>query len=317
MFSGIQPTGAKHLGNYLGAVKPFCRLQTPDSLFMIADLHAMTVQFDPKVLRQKTLDTAAFLLACGVENVFRQSDVAFHTELSVLLSNVASFGDLTRMHQFQTKAQAQRELVSVGLFAYPVLQAADILLYKPKEVLVGEDQKQHINLTRTIAKDFQRRFGSALEVPKASEISIKIQDLQDPSIKMSTSNPNHSGVVLMSDSKKQTEQKFKRAQTDALASIKYTDLQPGVSNLIEILALVRGQTIEQTEQSFDHNQYGQLKQEVARAVCDELEPIRAKSLEIAKDPDYVLAKLKATKQKAIAVAEPNMQAVRNALGIGS
>src|SRR5436305_7386813 len=222
IFSGIQPTGQKHLGNYIGATTQYVASQERgEGIFCIVDLHAITVPFDPAELRGRTYDTAAILLAAGLDparcTLFRQSDVPEHTELTWLLSSVTELGRLQRMHQFRDKSVAQRELVSAGLLLYPVLQAADVLAYRADEVPVGEDQREHVELMRDVAKRFNARFGETLVVPEARipRVGARIMDLQDPTRKMSTTAPSEEGTVYVLDDAGAIEKKIKRAVTDS------------------------------------------------------------------------------------------------------
>src|SRR3982075_2454199 len=251
IFSGIQPTGRKHLGNYIGAIVQYVAGQDRgEAIYCIVDLHAITVPFDPADLRERLYDTTAILLAAGLDPerciLFRQSDVREHTELTWLLSSVTSFGDLNRMTQFKEKAGSQRELVSAGLFFYPVLQAADVLAYKADEVPVGDDQRQHIELMRDIAERFNARFGETLVVPehRIPAVGARIMDLQFPERKMSTTGGSEQGTVLVLDEPKTVVKKIRSAVTDSGSEVARGPDKAGISNLIEILAAVRGTTPE-------------------------------------------------------------------------
>src|SRR6266446_380233 len=251
IFSGIQPTGQKHLGNYVGAIVQYVASQERgEGIFCIVDLHAITVPFDPAELRERLYDTLAILLAAGLDptrcTLFRQSDVHEHTELTWLLSTVTELGRLQRMHQFRDKSLAQRELVSAGLLLYPVLQAADVLAYRADEVPVGEDQREHLELMRDVARRFNARYGDGedvLVVPehRIPEVGARIMDLQDPTKKMSTSGAGEQGTVYVLDEPKAIEKKLKSAVTDSGSEVRLDPVEkPGISNLIEILAAVRG-----------------------------------------------------------------------------
>ena len=251
IFSGIQPTGRKHLGNYIGAITQYVAGQERgEAIFCIVDLHAITVAYDPAELRRAVYDLTALLLAAGLDPerciLFRQGDVQEHTELCWLLSSVTELGRLQRMHQFRDKSITQRELVSAGLFNYPVLQAADVLAYRAHEVPVGEDQRQHIELMRDVARRFNARFGAGEEVlvvpeHRIPDVGARIMDLQDPTRKMSTTGGSAQGTVYVLDDAKAIEKKFKSAVTDSGSEVRRAPDKPGVSNLIEILAAVRGQ----------------------------------------------------------------------------
>ncbi|HEX6714539.1 MAG TPA: tryptophan--tRNA ligase, partial [Thermoleophilaceae bacterium] len=245
IFSGIQPTGRKHLGNYIGAIRQYVEGQDrgDPAIYCIVDLHAVTVPYEPAALRASVLDTTAMLLAAGLDPgrciLFRQGDVHEHTELCWLLTSVTAHGELNRMTQFKEKSAKQRDLVSAGLFLYPVLQAADVLAYRAHEVPVGEDQRQHIELMRNVAIRFNERFGKTLVVPehRIPEIGARIMDLQSPGDKMSTTAPSDAGTVLVLDDEKSITKKVKSAVTDSGSEVRVADDKPGISNLIEILAV--------------------------------------------------------------------------------
>ena len=281
IFSGIQPTGRKHLGNYIGAIVQYVAGQERgEAIYCIVDLHATTVAFDPAELRELTYDTAAILLAAGLDPerciLFRQSDVHEHAELAWLLTSVTAYGDLQRMTQFKDKSAKQRELVTAGLFFYPVLMAADVLAYRTDEVPVGEDQRQHVELMRDIALRFNSRFGEQFVVPEAwiPEVGARIMDLQDPTSKMSTTSSSGEGMVFVLDEPAQIERKFKRAVTDSGRGVRRGADKPGISNLIDVLAAVRAVAPEQVEREFADAGYGDFKAAVAAAVTEYLAPVR-------------------------------------------
>src|SRR3954464_3060151 len=257
IFSGIQPTGRKHLGNYIGAITQYVAGQDRgEAIYCIVDLHATTVAYEPSELRERVLDTTAILIAAGLDPqrclLFRQGDVQEHGELCWLLSSVTAVGELNRMHQFRDKSTAQRELVSAGLLFYPVLMAADVLAYRAHEVPVGEDQREHLELMRDIARRFNSRFGEEiLVVPeqRSPAVGARIMDLQYPDRKMSTTGGSEEGTVYVLDDPKAIEKKIKRAVTDAddPPRIVRSPEKPGVSNLIDILAVARGVTPEDIE----------------------------------------------------------------------
>jgi tryptophanyl-tRNA synthetase len=281
IFSGIQPTGRKHLGNYIGAITQYVAGQERgEAIYCIVDLHAITVAYESAVLRESVYDTAATLLAAGLDPdrciFFRQSDVHEHTELTWLLSSVTAFGDLNRMHQFKDKSAAQRELVSAGLFFYPVLMAADVLAYRATDVPVGDDQRQHVELMRDIAERFNTRFGQRLVVPEVRipEVGARIMDLQFPDRKMSTTGGSPQGTVYVLDEPNTVTKKVRSAVTDSGTDVVRAPDKAGISNLIEIMAAVRGTEPEDVEREFDGQGYEQRLERV-------LEDGAAKAREIA------------------------------------
>src|SRR5215218_7331053 len=291
IFSGIQPTGRKHLGNYIGAIVQYVAGQErgDPAIYCIVDLHAVTVDYDPAVLRERVYDTTAILLAAGLDPerciLFRQGDVQEHAELSWLLASVTPIGGLNRIHQFRDKSVAQRELVSAGLLFYPVLQAADVLVYRADEVPVGDDQREHLELMRDIARRFNSRFGETLVVPehRIPEVGARIMDLQDPTKKMSTTSEAESGRIHVLDDPKVVTKKIKSAVTDSGSDVRRAPDKPGVSNLIEILSVVQERSPESVEQEFDGQGYGAFKGAVADAVVDYLTPVRERYHELRGD----------------------------------
>jgi tryptophanyl-tRNA synthetase len=323
IFSGIQPTGRKHLGNYIGAITQYVAGQDRgEAIYCIVDLHAITVPFDPADLRERLYDTTAILLAAGLDPdrciLFRQSDVREHTELTWLLSSVTSFGDLNRMTQFKEKAGAQRELVSAGLFFYPVLQAADVLAYKADEVPVGDDQRQHIELMRDIAERFNARFGDMLVVPehRIPAVGARIMDLQAPDRKMATTGGTEQGTVYVLDEPKTIEKKFKSAVTDSGTEVRRGPGKEGISNLIEIMAAVRGASPEDIEAEYAESGYGTFKAAVAEDVADYLAPVRVRYHEIRPDQAALEATLAAGAEKARAISSGTVAEVRERMGVG-
>ncbi|MEO9175531.1 MAG: tryptophan--tRNA ligase, partial [Gaiellales bacterium] len=319
IFSGIQPTGRKHLGNYIGAIEHYVSGQDRgEAIYCIVDLHALTVAFEPAELRARLYDTMAILLAAGVDPtrciLFRQSDVPEHTELTWLLTAVTAHGDLNRMTQFREKSAAQRELVTAGLFLYPVLMAADVLAYRANDVPVGDDQRQHIELTRDIAIRFNARFGDVLVVPehRIPAVGARIMDLQEPTKKMSTSNASVDGTVYVLDEPAAIEKKFKRAMTDSGSEIRRTPEKPGVANLIEIFAAVRGVTSADIEREFATARYGEFKGAVAAAVIDYLAPVQQRYEALRADEAGLEATLAAGAEQARAIAAPTVADVRAA-----
>lgn len=325
IFSGIQPTGSKHLGNYIGAISQYVDLQQEGdpAIYCVVDLHATTVAYDPAELRERLYDTTAILLASGLDPerciLFRQSDVAEHSELTWLLAATAtSHGDLNRMHQFKEKSVKQRELVSAGLFFYPVLMAADILAYNTDLVPVGDDQRQHIELAREIATRFNGRFGETFTVPdwRIPEVGARIMDLQDPQNKMSTTADSPAGTVFVLDEPKSIEKKFKSAVTDSGSEVRSADDKPGISNLIEILAFVTGGSVEQVERDFAGQQYGAFKSAVAEAVVEYLRPMQERYAALRPDTLALEAALAAGAAKASAIAAPVVANARQLMGLG-
>jgi tryptophanyl-tRNA synthetase len=323
IFSGIQPTGRKHLGNYIGAITQYVAGQDRgEAIYCVVDLHAITVAYEPEGLRESVYDTAATLLAAGLDPdrciFFRQSDVREHAELCWLLAGVTSFGDLNRMTQFKEKAAAQRELVSAGLFIYPVLQAADVLAYRATEVPVGEDQRQHIELMRDVAERFNSRFGETLLAPEicVPEVGARIMDLQFPERKMSTTGGTEQGTVYVLDQPAAVTKKIKSAVTDSGSEVRRGVEKPGISNLIDVLAAVRGATPEQVESEFDGSGYGVFKQAVADAVVGYLAPIRERYGKLRADEDQLEQILAKGAEKARAIASETVHDVRLAMGVG-
>jgi tryptophanyl-tRNA synthetase len=323
IFSGIQPTGTKHLGNYIGAILQYVDGQDRgEAIYCIVDLHAVTVRYEPAELPGYVLDAAAVLMAAGVDPercvLFRQSDVREHTELCWLLGTQTAYGDLTRMHQFKDKSAHQRELVSAGLFFYPVLQAADILLYRTDEVPVGEDQRQHIELARDIAQRFNERFGETLVVPniRIPEVGARIMDLQSPDVKMSTTASSDQGLVLLLDDDRTIEKKVKSAVTDSGSEVVRAPDKRGISNLIEIMAVATGRSPEDVERDFQGAGYGQFKSAVAEALVEFIAPVRERYNELRPDESRLESLLEEGAERARAIAVDTMEDVRERMGIG-
>lgn len=327
IFSGIQPTGTKHLGNYIGAIQQYVAGQDRgEALYCIVDLHAITVSYDPQDLRRSLYDLTAMLIAAGLDParcmLFRQSDVPQHTELCWLLCSVTELGRLQRMHQFRDKSVAQRELVSAGLLVYPVLQAADVLAYRAHEVPVGEDQREHLELMRDVARRFNQRFGDGEEVlvvpeHRIPEIGARIMDLQDPTRKMSTTSNSVEGTVYVLDEPEAIAKKFRRAVTDSGSQIVRSPEKPGVSNLIEILAVARHVGPEQVEADMaDARGYGDLKVATAEAVSEMLAPVRERYGELRADERGLEAILQEGAQRAIEIAAGTLADVRDCMGLG-
>jgi tryptophanyl-tRNA synthetase len=324
IFSGIQPTGRKHLGNYIGGITQYVAGQErgDPAIYCIVDLHSVTVDYDPRELRERGYDLEAILIAAGLDPercvLFRQSDVPEHPELSWLLSAVTPLGELQRMHQFRDKSVAQRELVSAGLLFYPVLMAADVLAYRAHEVPVGEDQREHVELMRDVADRFNRRFGETLVVPEAKipTVGARIRDLQDPSRKMSTTGSSEQGTVYVLDEPDAIMKKFKRAVTDSGTDIVRAPDKPGISNLIELLAVIRGVPAEQIEAEFADSRYGDFKVAVGEAVVEYLTPVRERYHELRGDEAELERILAAGAERARAMASETVADVREVMGVG-
>ncbi len=322
VLSGIQPSGDPHLGNYVGALRRWADQQHEvDGFYCIVDLHAVTVPHDRTELRGRTLQMATTLFAAGLDpeiaTVFVQSHVHEHPELAWLLNCIASMGELGRMVQWKEKSQGHGDSVSVGLFDYPVLQAADILLYQADEVPVGDDQRQHIELTRDLAQRFNHRFGDVFTLPKATTpaAGARIMDLQNPQSKMSKSAESDKGTVLLLDPPERIEKKVKSAVTDSGTEIRYDrDAKAGVSNLLELMSVVTGRSIEQLEGDFAGAMYGELKKAVAEAVVEYLRPFQQRYEELASDPGAVQAMLATGAAKAQQVAAGTIGAAKEAMG---
>jgi tryptophanyl-tRNA synthetase len=327
IFSGIQPTGRKHLGNYIGAIAQYVSGQDRgEGIFCIVDLHALTVSYDPAELRERFYDTTAILLAAGLDPerciLFRQSDVREHTELTWLLSSVTELGRLERMHQFRDKSVAQRELVSAGLLFYPVLMAADVLAYRAHEVPVGEDQREHVELMRDVARRFNARFGAEEEVLVVPELKIpsvgaRIMDLQDPTRKMSTTGGSEQGTIYVLDEPKAVEKKLKSAVTDSGSEVRRAADKQGIGNLIEILAAVRGVEPAAIEAEFAEARYGEFKVAVAEAVVEYLTPVRERYETLRGDEGQIEAILEQGASRARAIAAETLADVRERMGVGA
>jgi tryptophanyl-tRNA synthetase len=328
IFSGIQPTGRKHLGNYIGAIRQYVEGQDrgDPAIYCIVDLHATTVAYEPAALRERLYDTTAILLAAGLDPerciLFRQGDVMEHTELCWLLCSVTALGELNRMHQFRDKSVAQRELVSAGLLFYPVLQAADVLAYRAHEVPVGEDQREHLELMRDVARRFNARFGEdLLVVPehRIPEVGARIMDLQEPTRKMSTTGGTPEGTLYVLDEPKAIEKKLKRAVTDSEdpPRIACGPDKPGVSNLVDIIAAARGVTPDVVvAEMASARGYGDLKAAAIEAVRGMLDPVRERYADLRADEDRLEAVLADGAEKARAIAGATLADVREAMGVG-
>lgn len=322
MLSCIQPTGQVHLGNYLGALRNWVSGQHAGDVFHgIVDLHALTVTETPGTLGANTLDLAAMLFAVGLDpnvaTVFVQSHVPEHTQLSWIMECTVSFGELSRMTQFKDKsAKKEADFVSAGLFTYPALQAADILLYDAQEVPVGDDQRQHIEITRDIALRFNHRFGETFVIPKAvtPAAGARVMDLLHPTNKMSKSTDTDAGIIFLTDSPADIEKKFKRAVTDSDNVVAYDrEKKPGVSNLLDILSVASGTPVATLVGQY--TQYGKLKTETGAAVIAMIEPIRSRYLELKNDPAELSRLLRIGADRAQAVASSTLARAYRAIGL--
>jgi tryptophanyl-tRNA synthetase len=308
ILSGIQPTGDKHLGNYLGAIRRWVAQQDEaDCFYFIVDLHAITMPQDPDELRESTLNLAALLIACGIDpdrsTLFVQSHVPEHSQLSWVLECMTPYGDLRRMPQYREKS-AKAEGFGVGLLTYPVLQAADILLYQADAVPVGEDQRQHLELARDLAQRFNNRFGETFVVPEGTypEIGAKIMDVQDPTSRMSTSADSDTGILRLLEAPDSLRKKIRAAVTDSGREVVRSPEKPGVTNLIEILAVATGESPEAIEARYDAQGYGAFKADVAEAVVELVTPIQTRYAELRSDPAELRALLAKGAAKATAIA---------------
>jgi tryptophanyl-tRNA synthetase len=321
VFSGIQPTGRKTLGNYSGGLRQYVATQEEgDAFFCIVDLHSITVEYDPADLRESTLDLAALLFASGLDEqrstVFCQSHVTAHAEAAWLLSAVTSYGQLGRMTQFKEKSEG-REFVSAGLFTYPVLMAGDILLYQTDIVPIGDDQRQHLELSRDIAERFNYRFGETFRVPEGVYPAVggRIMDLQEPTKKMSTTLSTEQGAVYVTDSPDAIRKKFRSAVTDSERDVRYEPTEkPGISNLLEIMSVATGEEIPTLEQRFADAGYGDFKSAVGESVVELLTPLRERYEALRADERELQRLLAVGAEKARRAAEPTLEAMYDRMG---
>ena len=321
VFSGIQPSGHLHIGNYLGSIRNWVRdLDSRDNIFCVVDQHAITVDYDPSELRANVRELVGLYLACGLDpdkcNLFVQSHIPEHTELAWLLTCVTPMGWLERMTQFKDKVGSKRERVGTGLFTYPTLMAADILLYQSHEVPVGDDQKQHVELTRDIAERFNHKFGEVFVVPEPviPEVGARIMGFDDPTVKMSKSaEGQHHSVALLDDPKK-ARKTIMRAVTDSGRDIVFDPERAGLYNLLSVYQALTGQSREEIATHFDGKGYGDLKKEVAEAVIAEIEPIQARYRELTADPSHIDGVLAQSVANLRPIVDQTMDAVRRAMG---
>lgn len=321
IFSGIQPSGIVQLGNYIGAIRNWVRLQDEyENLFCAVDMHAITVPQEPDALRKNTLEMIAYYLACGIDPnkslLFVQSHIPEHAELNWALCTITGMGELSRMTQYKDKSAKMKGAVNAGLFNYPVLMAADILLYDTALVPVGDDQKQHVELARDLAIRFNGRYGKTFTVPEEyiSKQGARIMSLADPAVKMSKSDPNPAAYIALSDDKDTIIKKFKRAVTDSDNTIRAAAEKPGVTNLLNIYSEIKGMTVAAAEKEFSGLGYGAFKEAVGNATADLVVPIRARQQEILKDTAYLKKIITTGAEKAAAIARPKLEEVYGKIG---
>ena len=321
IFSGIQPSGELTLGNYIGALKNWVKLQDEyDCYYCIVDMHAITVRQEPKDLRRRTLEVLAIYIAAGIDpdknTIFIQSHVPAHAEAGWLLNCNTYMGELSRMTQFKDKSQKYGNNIIAGLFNYPVLMAGDILLYQTDLVPVGVDQKQHLELARDIAERFNHAYSPTFKVPEPyiPKEGAKIMDLQEPTKKMSKSSENPNSYIFIMDPPEVIRKKISRAVTDSLGIVKYSDDQPGVKNLMTILSIFTGKSIEEIEKQYEGQGYAQFKKDVAEAIVEELEPIQKKVKELTDNKEYLESIYKKGAEKANYVATKTLRKMQKKIG---
>ena len=321
VFSGVQPSGGLTIGNYIGAIKNWISLQDEyDCYYSIVDLHAITVPQVPKDLRKNTLEVLAVYLACGLEpeksTIFIQSHVSAHAELTWVLNTISYMGQLSRMTQFKEKSRKSEENLNAGLFTYPVLMAADILLYQADLVPVGDDQKQHLELARDLAERFNNRYSYTFKVPEPliKKEGARIMSLQDPESKMSKSDENENAYILILDKPDAIRRKVKRAVTDSIGEIKYNDQQLGVKNLLTIYSAFSGHSIEEIENKYEGVGYGKFKEDLAEIIIEELRPIQEKFDDLMKNKDYLERVYKEGAERASYIANKTLRKVYRKVG---
>lgn len=321
IFSAVQPSGELTLGNYLGAIKNWVGMQESfDCIFALADLHTITVKQDPEVFRKRATELYAMFLAFGIDPekslFFIQSQVHTHSELGWILNCFTQFGELSRMTQFKDKSKKYAENINAGLFCYPSLMAADILLYGTHLVPVGADQKQHVELTRNIAQRFNGIYGDTFVLPEPfiPKVGARVMSLQDPSKKMSKSDTNPNGCILIMDSPDNIIKKFKRAVTDSNSQVKYRDERTGVDNLMSIYSALTQKTFDEIENEFSGKGYGDFKTAVATAVVDVLKPVQEKIAYYIKNKDYLESCYKKSAEKALEISEKTLKTVKEKIG---
>ncbi|MCG7532601.1 tryptophan--tRNA ligase [Psychrobium sp. MM17-31] len=325
VLSGIQPSGGLTIGNYIGAINQWLPMQeNNDCFFMLADLHTITVRQDPEVMRERVLECLAMYIACGLDpkksTIFTQSQVPEHAQLGWILNCYAQMGELNRMTQFKDKSSRHSQNVNVGLFGYPVLQAADILLYQADKVPVGEDQKQHLELTRDIATRFNNLYGEVFKLPDPyiAKVGARVMSLQDPLKKMSKSDDNANNFIMLLDEPKKIEKKLKRAVTDSDEQARiYFDNEekPGVSNLLTLMSCMTGRSIDEIVPEYEDKMYGHLKKDTAEAVLSVIEPLQQRYFELRKDEGELLNIMKDAAERASEKASQTLDKAKDALGL--
>jgi tryptophanyl-tRNA synthetase len=320
IFSGIQPTGDKHLGNLIGGFRQYAATQEQgEGFFCIVDLHSITVEYDPEDFRERTLDLAAILFATGLDpersTVFAQSHVPAHAEAAWLLGSVTSYGQLGRMTQFKDKSD-RHEFISSGLYTYPVLMAGDILLYQTDIVPIGDDQRQHLELTRDVAARFNSRFGETFKLPEGvyPKVGARIMDLQDPERKMSTTIGTPQGTLRLLDEPDTIRKKFRSAVTDSGSEVRRAPDKPGVTNLIDILSSLTGEPAEAIETRYEGSGYGQFKTDVGEAVVEVVAPIQERYAELRADPAELQRLLARGAEKARKTSDPTLEQIFDRMG---
>ena len=323
IFSGVQPSGNLTIGNYLGAIRNWIPMQDEfECLYCVVDLHTLTVRQNPAELRQRSLNLLALYMACGLDPqkciLFLQSHVSAHSELAWILNCYTYMGELNRMTQFKDKSAKHADNINAGLFTYPVLMAADILLYQTELVPIGQDQKQHLEIARDIAERFNNVYGDTFTIPEPyiPEIGAKIMSLQEPEKKMSKSDENENAYVFILDKEDAILRKFKRAVTDSEREIRYDEVnKPGVSNLISIYSAVTGKTFSDIEKEFDGRSYGDLKEVVGQSVAEMLRPVQQKYNDLTANKDYLNSILKENSEKAAYMARKTLSKVQRKIGL--
>jgi len=323
VFSGIQPTGNIHIGNYLGAIRPWVQGQTDsDNIFCIVDLHAITVYQNPKVLKEKIMEVASILLAAGIDPklsvLFIQSHISAHSELTWILNCLIPTGWMQRMTQFKEKSKRQKEKVSVGLFDYPALMAADILLYNTDIVPVGEDQKQHVELVRDVAQRFNSLYGETFKIPEAviPETGARIMALDNPEQKMSKSEERKNNAINLLDSPDVIRSKIMKATTDSKRDIVFDESRPGIFNLLVIYELFSNLNRQEIEERFKGKGYADFKKELAEVIIEGLRPLQSRYKKLRNHPDYVNSLLKDGASRIRPIAEETLRKVKDRLGLG-
>lgn len=321
IFSGIQPSGNITIGNYFGALKNWVEMQNDyESLFCVVDMHAITVRQEPAKLRAKTKELLALYIATGLDPelniIYPQSHVRQHAELAWILNCFTYMGELNRMTQFKDKSVKNETNINAGLYTYPVLMAADILLFQTDVVPIGADQKQHLELSRDLAQRFNNLYSETFKVPEPffGKVGARIKSLQEPEAKMSKSDPNPNGAISLLDAPNIINNKIKRAVTDSIGEVNYSDDQPGVKNLIDIYCCSTGETVEEALNRLEGQNYGTLKRNVSEALVEELKPVQKRYNEIVHDKEYLDDIIKTNSEKASYIAEKTLRKVKKKVG---